>query len=104
MAGAVTAGLAESGRAAIDRGIGKIAATINHRRAAALPQRLALRMINEAARDFQLGVEGEQHRKPGGTDRIDVFVFAAVPPDPTETFVALAAQAAKHHGGCVMQE
>src|SRR3954452_23071120 len=104
MAGAVIAGVAESGGAAVDRGTGEIAAAIDNRRTAVAPQRLALRMIGEAARDLQFGIEGEQHRKPGRMDRIDVLVLAAVPPHPTETFVSPAANAAEHHRRRVMQE
>src|SRR4051794_18257661 len=97
MAGAVAASLAESGRAAIDRGTGEITAAIDDSSAATLPQRFALRVINEAAGDFQLGIKREQHRKPRRMNRIDVFVLAAVPPYATQTFVASAATAAEHH-------
>src|SRR5882724_12805963 len=85
----VAAGIAKPVRTAVERGICEIAAAIR-RTAAVLAQRFAVGVIDEAVGDIELAVERKQQRQARRADRIDVLVFAAIPPDTAQAFVALA--------------
>src|SRR5689334_14112420 len=73
------------------------------RRAAALPELLAARMIDKAARNVVLGVEREQERQPRRILRIDVLLPAAIPPHPAQTLIVLAVRA-QHDRRRMMQK
>ena len=60
-------------------------------------------MIDESARNIQLGIQRKQQRQPRRIDRVDALILAAVPPYATQTFVALA-MFAEHNGWRVVQE
>ena len=82
--------VAQTGGTAIVGNIGKITAAINRTGGAGGPQRLALRVIGEPARNLQLGVEREQQRQSRRPERTDVLVLAAVPPHTPQALVVAA--------------
>jgi hypothetical protein len=102
MAASVAAGVTESGRAAVDRAIGEIAAAIR-RTAAVLAQLFAIGVIDEPVGNIELAVERKQQRQPRRVDRIDILVLAAIPPDTAQAFIALAVLA-EDDGGRVVEE
>src|SRR5882724_11730016 len=85
----VAAGIAKPVRTAVERRICEIAAAIRGA-TAVLAQRFAVRLVDESVCDIELAVERKQQRQPRRTDRIDVLVFAAIPPDTAQALVALA--------------
>src|SRR5215207_469597 len=77
------------------------AATAIRGTAAVLAQLFAVGMIDEPVCNVELAVERKQQRQARRADRIDVLVFAAIPPDAPQALVALAVLA-EDDGGRVV--
>ena len=77
-----------------------------HGRVRIAPVHAAIRLVNEAAGNAQLGVEREQQRQPSRCAGIDVLFLAGEPPYPPQTDVVLLidALATQYHRRRVMQK